>query len=521
MSISARRLLFTGFSFWIVLAVAAVFFLWPLREKLRFGIDLVGGTYITLEVQVDKAIESELISLMQSFTEKFSKAHQPVPVSQFVDKEKLNIQLTFSDNTLAQSAATLIKQKERDIQISQNGTMITISFTDARKNIIREAAVRSNIEVLRTRLDKFSVAEIAIAAQGEKNIIVELPDVADPAQAKAMIGKAALLEFKTVEKVGSSEEEILADYDGILPDGMEILPGKSGASRDYESLYYLVNTYTDVTGRLLQDAYPGLGGETGAEIVVFFKFNAEGDEKFYELTKRGVNKPLAIVLDNEVIQAPQVLRPIRGQGYITGMTGEQANELALLLKSGAFVAPVTFEEERQIGPSLGAASIRQGLISCLVGLGLLFLFSVTLYKLPGIFAFMTLLYNLLLILLALAWLKATLTLPGIAGMVLTVGMAIDASILIYERIKEELAAGVGLRKAINNGFTDAQVVILDANITNLIVGIVLYNFGTGPIQGFAVTMVIGIIATLITGLFFLRSLLNFVVTTFNIQTLKF
>lgn len=521
MNISARRLVFTGFSFWIVVAAAAIFFLWPLREKLRFGIDLVGGTYITLEVQVDKAVESELISLMQSLGEKFSKARQAVPISQIVDKEKLTLILTFADNEQASSAASLLKQKERDIIVSQHEASITIAFTDARANLIRETAVRSNIEVLRTRLDKFSVAEIAIAAQGDKNIIVELPDVADPAQAKAMIGKAALLEFKTVEKVGSSEDEILADYDGILPDGMEILPGKSGASRSYESTYYLVSAYTDVTGKLLRDAYPGLGGETGAEIVVYFKFNAEGDEKFYELTKRGINKPLAIVLDNEVIQAPQVLRPIRGQGYITGMTGEEANELAMLLKSGAFVAPVTFEEERQIGPSLGAASIKQGLMSCLAGLALLFLFSITLYKIPGIFAFMTLLYNLLLILLALAWLKATLTLPGIAGMVLTVGMAIDASILIYERIKEELAAGVGLRKAINNGFTDAQVVILDANVTNLIVGVVLYKFGTGPIQGFAVTMVIGIIATLITGLFFLRSLLNFVVNAFNIETLKF
>jgi preprotein translocase subunit SecD len=230
---------------------------------------------------------------------------------------------------------------------------------------------------------------------------------------------------------------------------------------------------------------------------------------------------LAIVLDGEIISAPQIRSAIRSEGSISGVGPQEAQELSLLLKSGAFVAPVTFEEERQIGPSLGAESIRQGLVSCLVGLAALFVFSVTLYKIPGILAFATLLYNLLLILMALAWFKATLTLPGIAGMVLTVGMAIDASILIYERVREELAAGVSLRKAVNNGFSDAKVVILDANITNLIVGVVLYKFGTGPIQGFAVTLIIGIIATLITGLFFLRSLLNFVIDAFNLQTLKF
>ena len=207
MNISARRLVFTGFSFWIVVAAAAIFFLWPLREKLRFGIDLVGGTYITLEVQVDKAVESELISLMQSLGEKFSKARQAVPISKIVDKEKLTLILTFADNEQASSAASLLKQKERDIIVSQHEESITIAFTDARANLIRETAVRSNIEVLRTRLDKFSVAEIAIAAQGERKIIVELPDVADPQQAKAMIGKAALLEFKTCRKSWQTQKK--------------------------------------------------------------------------------------------------------------------------------------------------------------------------------------------------------------------------------------------------------------------------------------------------------------------------
>jgi len=226
-------------------------------------------------------------------------------------------------------------------------------------------------------------------------------------------------------------------------------------------------------------------------------------------------------LDSEVISAPRIESAIRGSGEITGnFTTDSARTLALLLKSGSFVAPVTFEEERQIGPSLGQESIRQGLTSCLIGLGLLLFFSLFYYNLSGFFAFFALVYNLILVLLGISWLKATLTLPGIAGMVLTVGMAIDASILIFERIKEELSQGVALKKAVELGFSGAMKVILDANITTFIVGIVLYRFGVGPIQGFAVTMMLGIIATLVTTLFFLRSLFKFMLNNFDIQKLR-
>jgi len=376
--------------------------------------------------------------------------------------------------------------------------------------------VLGNIEVLRARLDKMSVAEIAIAPQGEKNIIIELPDVDDPQQAKTMIGKPAVLEFKLVERAGRSKEDLLYEYDGELPDDMHIIAG-----RGLDKTYYLVNKYTDITGRLLRDARPTFGGQTGSQLVVAFNFSPEGGEKFYELTSKNYGRQLAVVLDNEVITAPTINAAIKSEGVIEGrFTSEQANELALLLKSGAFVAPVSFEEERQVGPALGAEAIKMGLISCLVALGLLFIFSVYYYSLSGILAFCALIYNLVLILFGLSLLKATLTLPGIAGMVLTIGMAIDASILVYERIKEELSLGLSIKKAVNAGFSDAMVVILDANITTFIVGVVLYYFGTGPVQGFAVTMMLGIVSTLITGLFFLRALFNFVVDLFAVQKLK-
>lgn len=520
---STRNLLFSSFTFWAAVAVIGLIAIWPLRQKIRFGIDLVGGTYITLEVQTDKAVETELVETMQSIPTKLRASQLAAPISKAV--EGTQIVLNFDSAADAQAAANFLpgeigRGAVKAYDFSTDGATLRIKLTDAKIEQIKKNAVRSNIEVLRTRLDTMSVAEISIAAQGEKNIIVELPDVSDPQQAKAMIGKAAKLEFKLVDKVGNSPEDILYEFDGNLPSDKEIIPGRESAG-EYGKTFYLVSKYTDIHGGQLREASASLGGRSGAEAVVLFKFNEEGAERFYALTSKNVGRRLAVVLDGVVVTAPNINEGIRGEGSITGMrSAQEAHELALLLKSGAFVAPVTFEEERQIGPSLGAESIRQGVISCLVGLVLLFVFSVFYYKTAGLLAFLALLYNLLLILVGMAWLRATLTLPGIAGMVLTVGMAIDASILIYERIREELKAGVTLKSAVNAGFSNAMAVILDANITTFIVGVVLYKFGSGPIQGFAVTMMLGIISTLITGLFFLKALMNFVINLFDMKKIS-
>lgn len=522
MNLSARNLIFSWFTFWVAFVALAFYFILPLRQKLSFGIDLVGGTYITLEVQTEKAIEAELAEIMQGLPARLKNAQQPTPTAKNIENNE--IVLTFESPAAAQKVANYLqgdtqRGQGKAYEVSSSNNTVKVKLPIRRMEQIKKDAVRSIIEVLRTRLDSMSVAEIHIAQQGEKNIIIELPDVSDPQQAKAMIGKAAKLEFKIVERIGSSKDDILYELDGTLPKDKEILPGREedGQVRSY----YLVTKYSDITGGLLKEASAGLGGQTGAEAVVKFRFGTEGGEKFYQLTKKNIGRQLAIVLDDVVIMAPSLRTEIRDSGEITGLhSSQEAHDLALLLKSGAFVAPVTFEEERQIAPTLGAESVRQGVISCLVGMGLLFIFSIFYYNVSGFLAFLALIYNLLLILVGLAWMRATLTLPGIAGMVLTVGMAIDASILIYERIKEELAAGVTPKKAVDTGFKNAMSVILDANITTFIVGVVLYKFGTGPIQGFAVTMMLGIISTLITGLFFLRSLLNFVIDAFHVQRLR-
>lgn len=529
MNSASQKILGSSLFAWLALAGLFVYYLYPLRESLRFGIDLVGGTYITLEVQTEKAIEARLVELMQALKKDASKAQLPVAVAtdiQSIHEKKEGVSqivsyklvLSYEAPAAAQTVASYLQEQYRSYLIITEGSQVVVRLREAEERAIKRDAVDSNIDVIRTRIDKIGVSETPIARQGERNIIVEMPNVSDPQQAKAMIGKAAVLEFKLVEKYGRTEEDILYEYEGELPSDMEILPGRS--EHGEVSGYYLVSRYTDLTGRLLSEAKSTMSQEN-REWVVAFKWNPEGGNRFYDLTSKNHGRTLAVVLDGIVITAPRISTSIRHEGTITGgFTAEGAKDLALLLKSGSFVAPLTFEEERQVGPSLGAESIKSGLLSCLVGLGLVFLFALYYYKLSGLFAFLALVYNLLLILFCMARFGATLTLPGIAGMVLTIGMAIDASILIYERIKEELSKGATVKAAVETGFSNAQWVILDGNFTTFIVGMVLYKFGTGPIQGFAVTMMIGIVATLITGLFFLKSLFTFILSNFKLQKLS-
>ncbi len=517
MNTAVRRIFFSGFTFWIVLAIVGSFFIFPLREKLRFGIDLVGGTYITLDVQTDEAVQSELGESLQRILAKLKKEKIETPASASV--QGLAIELVFASaegvNAAAESIRSHFINDQSGLEQAVEGNQIKVRFNERRAKKIKDEAVKSNIAVLRARLNKMGVEEITIASHGEKSIVVELPDVTDRQQARAMIGKVAKLEFKLVERMGSSPEDILYELGQDLPKDKEILPGTK------EGEFYLVSRYTDITGAQLKDASAGQGGKLGMGFVVNFKFSPEGGERFYKLTGRNYGKHLAVILDGVVITAPTINAAIRSEGYIEGMESlQKAKELALMLKSGAFAASVKFEEERQIGPTLGASSVRQGFIACLVGLLVLLVFCIFFYKLSGLLAFSVLLYNLFVLLLGMVWLRATLTLPGIAGLVLTVGMAVDASVLIFERIREDISLGMTIKKAVNTGISDATRVILDANICHLIVSVVLYQFGTGPVKGFAVTLMFGIIATLITGLFLLRSLFNAILDIFDVQKLS-
>lgn len=508
--------LVSSFMFWILLAAMSIYFLYPLRQKLKFGIDLVGGTYITLKVETNKAIEHEMRNQSKRLMAALKTDKSIVPGSHKVTGDTLVFNFENSDD--AHNAISVLREHASDLKLSQSGNNITLTMAKDAVAQISNWALESNIEVLRTRLNKLGVEEIKITAQGNDGIVVELPDVDDPTRAKEMIGTPAMLEFKVVEGRGSSHENILEEFGGDLPEGMVIISNRDSHGR--KELLLVADT-AEVTGRYLLNAMPS-SDSANHKLAVSFTFNPEGGDKFHELTSENVGRDLAAILDGQAISVAKINEPIRSNVQISGsgFTIDQVKELATLLKSGAFVAPVKFSEERRVGPSLGSDSIHSGLMSCLIGLGLLLLFSVYYYKLCGIFAFLALLFNLLLVLLALSLTGAALTLPGIAGMVLTVGMAIDSSVLIYERIKELLAEGKNAAQSVSEGFANALVVILDGNITTFIVGVVLFKFGTGPIQGFAVTMMIGIIATLITGLFFLRSVIDFALSRQKVQKLS-
>lgn len=515
MNLGIRRFLFSSLSIWAALGIYGIYFIFHIKENINFGIDLVGGTYITLEVQMDKVIEKELADRLTALFKKMSAERKITPSNKATAAQAVT--LTFASATDASYVAASSLIQEFRLTVTRSGEQLTFALAEEEMKTLTHDAVAGNISVLRSRIDQFGVGEVTIAAHGDKQIVVELPQVQDPQKAKAMIGTSALLEVKPVIAVGESPEAILAQRGSKLTDDMVIVP-----HREKGHGYYLVPRYADLTGRLLKDTWANAtGGELGIEPVVHFVFTSEGGDKFYELTNRGPQALIAILVDNVVVTAASAQRPLHSEGYIHGKFSiEYAQNLAKLLKSGAFVAPVVFVQDRTIGPSLGAESIRSGLLACVVGMSLLLLFSIIIYRLAGFLAFLVLLFNLLLIMFAMAAIGATLTLPGIAGMVLTLGMAIDSSVLIYERMREELAAGHGLHLAVKSGFSGALGVILDANITTFLAAAVLYKIGSGPIQGFAVTMMIGIISTLMTGLWLLKSIYGYLLEGVGIRKLN-
>ncbi|OGO89170.1 MAG: protein-export membrane protein SecD [Clostridiales bacterium GWF2_38_85] len=525
MTVSLRQIFLSRLSFWLILTVAGGFFLYNLKDYIKFGIDLKGGTYITLQIKFREAYKTEVGERVQDAVASLKEAKMVGPKNTFVrERGEGDVELpvpygvmVFENISDANAAMDFLSRDAKGAKVDRTDTSVTIHLTPETLRHIDHDALESNINSLNVRINKFGVGETLIASHGTDRIIIELPNVHDPREVKEIIGRSATLEIKKVEESAHSEKDLIEKFGGSIPEGMMIIPGERGEFTEY----YLVPSYTDLTGKLLKTASAGLGGKSGAESAVIFEFKPAGATKFAKLTSENVGNRLAVIIDGRAECAPVVNEPLSRGGSITGsFTPEQAQRLATLLKSGAFVAPVSVEEERQVGPSLGSAAIRNGFFACALGLLLLFLFSIITYKTAGLLAFIVLLYNLLFSLVLLAGLKATLTLPGIAGMILTIGAAIDASILIFERIREELANGIPLRKAIDAGFSGALSVIIDSNVTSLIVAIVLFQFGSGPIKGFAATQIVGIIATLITGLWMLRSMFTYLTDILGVTKMR-
>jgi preprotein translocase subunit SecD len=364
----------------------------------------------------------------------------------------------------------------------------------------REQAVEQTMQTIDRRVNELGVVEPSIARQANGDeLLMQLPGVSDIAHAKEIIGKTAQLEFKLVEAGPAPKEDLLKQYNGTLPPDMEMLPGVEGTS------YYIVKKIAPVTGSDLRVARPGL--DENNQPAVHFELKAAGAQAFGRLSGENLGRYLAIVLDSRVISAPVLEGRITDQGRISGgFTSQSANDLALTLRSGALPASLTSLEESVVGPSLGADSIRAGVISSFVGLLLIMTFMLVYYKLSGINAIVALLFNLIILLGLMAYIGATMTLPGIAGFVLTMGVGVDSNVLIFERIKEELAAQRGVRAAVNAGFSRVFLTLLDTHVASLISAAFLFQFGTGPIRGFATTLSIGLFVNLFTSIFVSKTL---------------
>ena len=542
------KVLFSKFVFWLIVTAIGGYFLFSINTKrpaqieqetgkkltfvqkimssismprLKLGIDLQGGTYLVLGVEVDKAIDSKLKLEGKNLDQVFKANNlRNWPVKKEIKKGTLT--LSFKDEQDAKIAFNIVKKEALTLDTKLIGTDVVSALTSAEAQRIKIGSVEQGVNVLSNRLSGFGVEGIVVQQHGEKQIVVQLPGVNDPERVKSVILKTAKLDFNIVEKVAKSKQDLLDDFDGELPADRAIVMSqkKRGEFGDEEGgEAYLISAFPDVTGDHITDAR--VGYDRYNRMVVEFKFDSSGARQFKELTSNNINKRLGIIIDNVLYSAPTIQVAIGAQGQITGnFSAEEANDLALVLRSGALLAPIKFEQETRVGATLGQDSIRKGLLACIVALVLLFFFSLIYYKLAGFFAILALVFNLFLVLLFLSYFESALTLPGIAGMVLTIGMAVDASILIYERVKEELKTGTTFRKALNDGFKSATIVIFDSNITTFLTGFVLFKFGGPAIKGFAVTLMVGIIATILSGVYFLKSTFDFVLDNTKIKNIK-
>jgi len=390
------------------------------------------------------------------------------------------------------------------------------------KEPLNEAMARA-IEIIRNRIDQYGVAETSITKQGDKWIMVQLPGVSNPQRAEELIGKTAMLEFrivksdtsiaqKAIEKLEASEKPF--DEDGNLaPEIAKLVPEGYQIMRNKEGGYLLLTDTAAVTGADLENARVVMMGENGYP-EVSFEFNAEGSKKFGQLTGANIGKDLAIVLDNTVQSAPTIQARITKQGRISGtFTAEEARALSIVLKAGALPAPVKVIEKKTIGPTLGEDSIKSGLSASFYALVIILLFMIVYYKAAGFIADIALLLNFVFTVAIMSYFSATLTLPGIAGMILSLAMAIDANVLIIERMREEKLLGKPVYEIINLGYDKAWSAIFDSNITTIIVGACLLQFGTGPVKGFAVTLIIGLLVSLFTAVFVTRAIYELVLTS--------
>ena len=485
----------------IIVAVIGVsaWFTFPLGQRINLGLDLQGGMHLVLEVEAEKAVDSTTERVVAEVSEGLAKLAIPGLEVRKVAYDQLVVKIP--DPGRADAVVEAMKAFASLVPAgAKGGTELTYKLDAQHVKRIMESAVDQALETIRNRIDQFGVAEPTIQRQGSRNIVVQLPGIKDAERAIQLIGKTARLEFRLVDEQHSVDEALK----GRVPEGSEILYERkvNRQTSEVSRLPLLLKKQVILTGDALTNAEVRIGSQFN-EPYVSIEFDREGARRFERITAENVGKRLAIVLDNTVYSAPAIRERISGgQAQITGsFTIEEARDLAIVLRAGALPAPVRIEYESIVGPSLGQDSIRQGLTAGLIGSIIVVLFMLVYYRLSGLVANVALALNILLLLAGLGYFHATLTLPGIAGIVLTLGMAVDANVLIFERIREETRLGKPPRAAVDAGFARAWSAILDGNVTTLIAAAMLFQFGTGPIKGFAVTLSLGLLANLFTAVF--------------------
>ncbi|MDB5358757.1 MAG: secD [Rhodospirillales bacterium] len=464
---------------------------WVPTHRISYGLDLQGGSHLLLEVDLKSVNKERLNGALDGLRTALLK--EKIGYTQLAVEDD-HMVVGLRDPADANKVKGLITQVDPDLAATTTPDgKLQVAYTALSIAQRRTAAVEQSIEIIRRRVDETGTKEPTIQREGDDRILLQLPGIDNPEHVKELLGRTAKMTFRLVDESMSPEEA-----KGHMPPGSEILSGADiSAGRAGQAQEYLIKKRIEVDGATLTGASASFQDNAP---VIQFKFDSVGARRFAETTRQNVHKRFAIVLDNKVISAPVINEPITGgAGIISGsFTVQSANDLALLLRAGALPAPLTIIEERTVGPDLGADSVRAGTTACLVAVGLVALFMVVFYGLFGIYANIALFFNLCLLLAALSTLGATLTLPGIAGIALTLGMAVDANVLVNERIREEARHGRSVISAIDSGFSRAYATIIDANVTHLIAGSLLFELGSGPVKGFAVTLCLGILTSLFT-----------------------
>jgi preprotein translocase subunit SecD len=479
---------------------------WLMAHQLRLGLDLKGGVHLVLRVQTDDALRIHTTTTSEQMREALRTAGVTPASIAVTSPTTFHVEGVPADRD-AEFRRVADEQASTNYDRSSgvNGAYDFRMKPNIDKDM-REQTVVQALQTIDRRVNELGVAEPNISRYGssQDQILVQMPGLTDVARAKEIIRNTALLELKLVEAgPASTKEALLQSYNGQVPQDMDVVSGAGGGEAG--TVFYLVRKVAAVSGQDLRGAKPTI--DENNRPAVSFSLKNEGARKFSKITGDNIGRSLAIVLDNRVMSAPRIDGRISDEGRISGsFTAQEVADLSLTLRSGALPAGLTYLEERVIGPSLGADSIRSGVLASVIGLAFVVIFMVIYYKASGVNAVIALLFNLIILLGLMAYIGATMTLPGIAGFVLTMGIGVDSNVLIFERIKEELAAQRGVRAAINAGFGRVFLTLLDTHIASLIAAAFLFQFGTGPIRGFAMTLTIGLLSNLFTSTFVSKTL---------------